>query len=256
MRLRGLMPVLGLLVLCAPALTAGPAAPGCAAEGACAVTETAPLVGPAAGLLSGCLDAPALSAAEPLAGGHSARNTGQAAAHPGSGFGLELCMGMQGILSYFQLGVQFPRIKGALFFGLGARMASSLTWATFHNLETDELVSFHPVMAAGVLSFGGSSPLVYNVLRMHGGMDLLLGYSFTPYDNAIYGTGNLIGDNLSFAILGYFGIELFTAPRLSMFLDAGGGYKSMFADGSNPYVVASGWLGSGVGLRMGLRFYP
>jgi hypothetical protein len=112
------------------------------------------------------------------------------------------------------------------------------------------------MVASGVLSFGGVSPLLYGAVRMYGGTDLLLGYSFMPYDSAIYEVPNLIGDNLTFAILGYFGFEFFTAPRLSMFIDAGGGYKSMFGDKSNPYVIASAWLGSGFAFRMGLRFYP
>lgn len=197
-----------------------------------------------------------LCAAAPIGTERLERHEGGVGAQPGTGFGLDVSAGVQGILSYFQVGVQFPRIKGALFFGLGARMASSLTWATFYNMETTQLVSFHPVLAAGVLSFGGSSPLVDGALRLYGGMDLLLGYSFAPYDSAIYETGKLIGDNLSFAILGYFGLELFTAPRLSMFIDAGGGFKSMFGNEGNPYVVASSWLGSGFGFRMGLRFYP
>jgi hypothetical protein len=175
---------------------------------------------------------------------------------PGTGFGLEASAGIQGILSFFQLGVVFPRIKGSLFLALSARMASSLTWATFYNMDTMETVSFHPVLAAGVLSFGGSSPLLYGVVRMYGGTDLLLGYTFTPYDSAIYGIGNLVGDNLTFAILGYFGLEFFTSPRLAVFLDAGGGFKSLFGDENNPYAVASSWLGSGFGFRLGVRFYP
>jgi hypothetical protein len=229
--------------------------------------------------LCGPAGAPALSVPSPPAEGGAAAGSGFRAALPpgecpavealagGEGrplrgseapFGFEACAGTQGILSYFQLGVVFPRLgSSALFLGVGARLASSLTWATFINMEdTTEMVSFHPVVATGVLSFGGSSPLLFGALRMYGGFGLHLGYTFTPYDSAIYGVGNLVGDNLTFAIVGYFGLELFTSRRLAVFMDAGGGYKSLFGDDGNPYAVASSWLGSGFGFRMGLRFYP
>jgi len=56
-------------------------------------------------------------------------------------------------------------------------------------------------------------------------------------------------------VLGYFGIELFTTPRMSVHLDAGGGFKSVSGDNGNQYLIASSWLGSGFGIRMGMRFY-
>jgi hypothetical protein len=174
----------------------------------------------------------------------------------GSGFGLEASAGMQGALSFYQLGVLFPKINDRLFINLSARLASSLTWATFVDYDSGDSVSFHPMVAAGVLSCGGMSPMLYDAVRVYGGTDLMLGYSFMPYDSAIYGVPNLIGDNLTFAVLGYFGLEFFTAPRLSVFVDAGGGFKSMFADDGNLYVIASAWLGSGFAFRMGVRFYP
>ena len=90
---------------------------------------------------------------------------------------------------------------------------------------------------------------------MYGAMDLLLGYSFTPYDSLIYGTGNLIGKNLTFALWGYYGIEIFNAEKISYYLDTGGGFKSLKGDKSNLYVIASSWLGSGFGMKIGMRFY-
>ena len=72
----------------------------------------------------------------------------------------------------------------------------------------------------------------------------------------IYGTGNLVGENLTFGIIGYFGFEFFTTPKLSFFTDAGGGFKSMSGDETNQYVIAASWIGSGFSYRMGLRFYP
>jgi hypothetical protein len=174
---------------------------------------------------------------------------------PGNKFGFEFGMGIQGSLSFFQIGVLFPKINNRLFLDVKARICSSVTWATFIDMETNEAVSFHPVVAGGIISFGGCSPFIYDCIRMYGGMDLLLGYSFTPYDSVIYEVDNLIGDNLTFAILGYFGLELFTAPKMAFYLDGGGGYKSLFGDKENIYVIASSWLGSGFGFKMGMRFF-
>jgi hypothetical protein len=176
-------------------------------------------------------------------------------AEQGHSVSLELGMGLQGILSYEEAGVRIPCGGNGFSIALTGRFMSSLTWATFTNLATGASVSFHPDVAAGILSFGGASPLLYGVLRAHGAFDLLLGYSFTPWDSAIYGVPNLFGDNLTFAFLGTFGLELFTAPGMSVCLDAGGGWKSIVGDKANLYVIAASWLGSGFGIRMGMRFY-
>jgi len=181
-----------------------------------------------------------------------------AAAFPvdvGKAVSLELGMGTQGIMSYEEAGIRIPVGSSGFSIALSARFLSSLTWATFTNLSSGSTVSFHPDVAAGVVSFGGASPLLYGVLRAHGAADLLLGYSFTPWDSAIYGVPNLIGPNITFALMGTFGLEFFTAPKVSVCLDAGGGWKSIVGDKTNPYVIAGSWLGSGFGIRMGMRLY-
>lgn len=170
------------------------------------------------------------------------------------GFGFEVSTGLQGILSFVQLGVLFPLVGDSLFIDLKLKYLSSITWATYIDPDGNS-VSFHPTVIGGVVSFGGYSPLIYDSVRLYGGMDLFLGHSFTPYDSGIRQTGNLIGDNLTFAVLGFFGLEFFTSPHMSLILDAGGGYKSLFGDKSNQYVIASGWLGSGFGIKMGVRYY-
>jgi hypothetical protein len=167
----------------------------------------------------------------------------------------EVGVGTQGIYSYEEVGLRLPALRGGFSMAVKARLLSSLTWATFIDPRSGEAVSFHPDVVGGVLSFGGASPLASGAFRAHGALDILLGTSFTPWDSAIYGKANLIGDNLTFAFIGSFGIELFTAPRVSLCLDAGGGWKSLFADKANPYAIASSWLGSGFGIRMGMRFY-
>ena len=173
----------------------------------------------------------------------------------GNALGLEFSIGTQGILSFQEIGVRLPMIGDRFFIEVKARLLSSLVWATFINMQTGDSVSFHPDVIGGVLSFGGVSPMVYGVLRMYGQSDIFAGYSFMPWDSAIYGVGNLIGDNLTYAIWGCFGLELFTSQSLSVFLAAGGGFKSLFGDRENQYVVASSWLGSGFGIKMGMRFY-
>ena len=173
----------------------------------------------------------------------------------GTSMGFEYSNGTMGSFSFFQAGFFLPRIRDTLTVGISARICSSLTWATFINMDTGAAVSFHPVLAAGVFSFRGNSPMIHDMLVMYGGSDILLGYTFTPYDSLIYGTANLVGPNLTFGVVGYFGFELFTGPAISFFIDAGGGFKSISGDEENQYVIAVSWLGSGFSYRMGLRYY-
>lgn len=175
----------------------------------------------------------------------------------GRSLGLEFAPGMMGSLSFMQVGITLPTIGSSFQIGIKARILSSLTWATFIDQESGEQASFHPVTAAGVVSFGGSGPIVHGFLRPYGATDILAGYTFTPYDNLIYGTGNLVGPNVTVGVSGYFGLETFTSDRLSVFLDAGGGFKAVKpADEENIYAIAANWLGSGFGLKMGIRFNP
>jgi hypothetical protein len=172
----------------------------------------------------------------------------------GNSLAIQFSIGIQGSLSYAEAGVILPPIADTVTIGLKARSMSSITWATFIH-QDGRTVSFHPVLVGGVVSVGGVSPLFKDTYRMYGGMDLLLGYSFTPYDSLIYKTKNLIGKNLTFGLWGYAGIELFTAENISYCVDSGGGFKTLFCDKHNLYGVASSWLGSGFGLRTGLRSY-
>ncbi len=173
---------------------------------------------------------------------------------PGIGIGLEFSTGIQGILSYFEAGVLRTGAGGNKFIGVRAKTMSSLTWATFVD-EDGRVVSCHPVVVGGVFTIGGTSPLLHGLFRARGGTDFLLGYSFTPYDNLVYQTGNLIGDNITFGVTGFFGLELFTGERTSIYFDAGGGFKIHTGDEENPYTIASSWLGSGFMLRVGMTFY-
>jgi len=173
---------------------------------------------------------------------------------PGIGTGLGFGMGIQGILSYFEAGVLRTGVGGNKFIGVRAKYMSSLTWATYAD-EDGQVVSCHPVVVGGVFTFGGTSPLLHGLFRARGGTDVLLGYSFTPYDNLIYKTGNLIGNNVTFGVTGFFGLELFTGEHTSIYFDAGGGFKMHTGDEENPYVIASSWLGSGFMLRVGMTFY-
>ena len=172
----------------------------------------------------------------------------------GKKVGFEVSTGIQGIMSFFQLGILFPRADNNLFFDLKLKYMSSLTWATYID-EDNNAVSFHPSVVGSAFSFGGYSPVFYDCVRVYGGAEIFLGYSFTPYDSAIRHTGNLIEDNLTYALLGYFGLEFFTSEHISMILDAGGGFKSLLGNKSNQYVIASSWLGSGFGIKMGIRYY-
>lgn len=133
---------------------------------------------------------------------------------------------------------------------------SALTWATFINEDTKESVSFHPVTLAGVISFGGTSPLIKEIFQPYGALEVLAGYSFTPYDSMIYGRENFLGDNLTLGFFGTFGIEFFSSDRISMFIESGGGFKTILGgDEENQYIIAASWLGSGVTFRMGTKIF-
>ena len=172
----------------------------------------------------------------------------------GTGFSFQFSIGFQGSFSFFEVGINSPVLGDSAFVGLKARLMSSLTWATFIHQDGRQ-VSFHPVTAVGILSIGGYSPMLQDTYRMYGYSDFLLGYTFTPYDNMAYGTGNLLGPNLTFGFLGNFGLELFTAENISYFFDTGGGLKMVKGDRENMYVIGSNWLGSGIGMKSGMRFY-
>ena len=174
---------------------------------------------------------------------------------PVDGFGIVIGAGIAGSLSYFEVGVMFPKINDLVYVDVKLRLMSSITWATFVNMETSETVSFHPTVAGVVVSVGTVGPVVNESFRVYGGTDLLLGYSFTPYDNLFYGVGNLIPPNVTFGIWGLFGFEMFTSDVSSIYVQSGGGFKSLLVDDrENAYAVASSWLGSGFGIQMGSRF--
>ena len=177
-------------------------------------------------------------------------------ATPGSSFGIQIGAGLAGSMSYFEVGVILPKINDKVFVDIKLRWMSSITWVTFVNMETSETVSFHPVVVGAVVSVGSIGPLVDDEFRVYGGSDILLGYSFTPYDSLAYGVGNLIPPNLTFGVWGHFGFDYFTSETSSVYIQSGGGFKSLLVeDKKNVYAVASSWLGSGFGIQMGSRFH-
>lgn len=176
-------------------------------------------------------------------------------AAPTNGFGITIGAGLAGSLSYFEVGLMLPKINDTVFVDLKLRWMSSITWVTFVNMETSETVSFHPVVVGAVVSVGTIAPLVNDEFRVYGGSDIMLGYSFTPYDSLAYGVGNLIPPNLTFGVWGHFGFDYFTSDTSSIYIQSGGGFKSLLVeDKTNAYAVASSWLGSGFGIQMGSRF--
>ena len=183
-----------------------------------------------------------------------ASSTGMAV--PANGFGITIGAGMAGSLSFFEVGVMLPKINDTVFVDIKLRWMSSITWVTFINMETSETVSFHPVVVGAVVSVGTVGPLMNDEFRVYGGSDILLGYSFTPYDSLAYGVGNLIPANLTFGVWGHFGFDYFTSDTSSIYVQSGGGFKSLLVeDKKNAYAVASSWLGSGFGIQMGSRFH-
>jgi hypothetical protein len=175
---------------------------------------------------------------------------------PANGFGITIGAGIAGSLSFFEVGVMLPKINDTVFVDVKLRWMSSITWVTFVNMETSETVSFHPVVVGAVVSVGTVGPFVNEELRVYGGSDFLLGYSFTPYDSLAYGVGNLIPPNLTIGVWGHFGFDYFLSEKSSIYVQSGGGFKSLLVeDKTDAYAVASSWLGSGFGIQMGSRFH-
>jgi len=183
-------------------------------------------------------------------------SSGITAQSNGNGWGWQFGTGISGSLSYFETGLIFPRIDETVFINVKLRAMSAVTWTNFTNMNTGESVSFHPVVVGGCLSVGGGNPVIEEYFKVYGGTELFLGYSMTPYDSLFYEVDNLFPPNLTFGIWGHFGLEFFTSDNNSVFIQSGGGFKSMFVeDKTDPYAVAGSWLGSGFGIEMGSNIY-
>lgn len=196
----------------------------------------------------------AVLAAIVMLAGYARADDVHAGREPGTSFGFNAGAGIQGVYSMFELGVKMPKTDKRFSIGLKARYLSSLTYATYID-SAGEYVSFHPCVVGGAISMGGASPMVHSVLRAYGAFEVMLGYSFTPWDDVVSGTGNLFSNNLTYIASGYSGLEVFTSRHSSIYLEAGGGFKSIKGDEDNRYVNAGAWLGSGVTIRMGINFY-
>lgn len=175
----------------------------------------------------------------------------------GRSLALTVALGSQGEFSYVEAGVVLPKIGEHLSLELKARAMSCLSWVPVLDPTLDPS-AFHPVAVGGVVSVGGTSPMFRDLFRAYGAAELFVGYTFTPYDSAIHGVANLIGPNVTYAVFGSFGVELFTGTHTSVFIDSGGGFKNFLVDRArktDPYVVAASWIGSGFGIRMGSKIY-
>ncbi len=174
----------------------------------------------------------------------------------GTGWGWQIGTGINGSLSYFETGIMFPRINETVFINVKIKAMSAITWTNFTNMETGESVSFHPAVVGGCITMGGGSRLIEDFFKVYGGTDIFLGYSLTPYDSFFYKVGNLFPSNLTFGVWGHFGLEFFTSENSSVFIQSGGGYKSLITEEkTNPYAVAGSWLGSGFCVEMGTNIY-
>jgi len=173
---------------------------------------------------------------------------------PGTPVGLKFGAGIQGIYSMFEAGIEFPTLGRNFGIGLDARYLSSLTYATYID-TAGEWVSCHPCVIGGAVSIGGRSPCIRDLLRAYGSFELLLGYSFTPWDDFVTHRGNLFGKNLTYVASGVCGLEVFASRRVAYFMEVGGGFKAIRGEESNRYVKTYSWLGSGVTGRMGVSLY-
>jgi len=108
---------------------------------------------------------------------------------------------------------------------------------------------------AGIVSIGGTSKYFLRRIRTYGSVEILIGHTFTPYDDAFNNSGNLIGDNTTIGLFSIYGLEFFSSDNTSLYIESGGGFKAIKGDKSNQYLLAASWLGSGVTFRMGAKIY-
>jgi len=171
-------------------------------------------------------------------------------------FGFEVSTGLQGSLSFAQVGLNYFPKNQSFWISSKIRGMSSITWVTFINQDTQESVSFHPTVIAGIFTFGGSSMTRERIYRAYGYAEILIGHTFTPYDSYFYDEPNLVGINITYGIFGIFGMEFYTSEKVSLIIESGGGFKSMIInEKENQYAIATSWIGSGVTLRMGTIIY-
>lgn len=173
----------------------------------------------------------------------------------GDKLNLEITTGLQGVLSFAQFGINLPQFIPHFLIGFKFRGMSCLTWATYIDENTKDSVSFHPVTISGILSVGGTSDFFLERIRTYGALEILIGHTFTPYDDAFNNSGNLVGDNLTAGIFGIYGVEFFSSKNVSLYIESGGGFKTIKGDKNNQYLLAASWLGSGVTFRMGAKIY-
>jgi len=170
--------------------------------------------------------------------------------------GFEVTTGLQGTLSFAQIGINYNPPNQNFWIGTKFRAMSCINWVTFINQETSEEVSFHPTVLAGIVTFGGTSMHITDLFRGYGYVELMLGYTSTPYDSYFYDVPNLVGKNTTYGIFGLYGIEFYTSKKVSLFIESGGGYKNIKVDDKeNPYAIACSWIGSGITFRMGTIIY-
>ncbi len=175
--------------------------------------------------------------------------------YAGKKMNLDISTGFQGSLSFGQVGINLPQFIDNFVVGFKFRGMSSTNWTTFIHEETKQSVSFHPVVMAGVITLGGTNQFAGDAFRVFGNCELLVGYTFTPYDNMVYKCGNLVGDNITLGFFGTFGLEYFSSKISSVYIESGGGLKTIKGDKDSQYVIAAAWQGSGATIRMGTRIY-
>ncbi len=170
----------------------------------------------------------------------------------GEGFAFEFAGGTQGLYGSGMIGVIFPRIKNTISFGLRVNFNGYMgqSDAVVNGVET----AFSPLALTGSLILIHSSPMLFNFIRVYGVYEVQLGYTYTP--GYLTETASIYGYNLTFAALGYGGIEFYTSKWYSMFFECGGGVTKVFSDFANSKNgVQSSWNGSGFAMRFGAKVY-
>ena len=133
---------------------------------------------------------------------------------------------------------------------------NSITWGTFVNMETSEIVSLHPVVVGAVVRVATIGPLLNGEIpRVRRERDLV-GSLVCPLRRPCIWCRESDPPKLTFGVWGHFGFGSFTSEIPSVYAQSDGGFKSLLTEErKNPYAVARSWHGRGFDISMGSRFH-
>lgn len=167
----------------------------------------------------------------------------------GKGVGLDFSGGLIGVFASVNTSVTLPKISDKLQFGFRGSWSMPATTIAHMNADSTEVVSYLPWMVYGSVFMHAGTPVVRNVFRPYGGVELLAGATFATQDN-------FIGDNVTLGIIPYIGTELYAKQKFAVFIESGISAVFTFTDDETTELgTMTQHGGTGFFIRVGPRWY-